>query len=671
MSQNPILVLLKIVAFAVLALLVGLVFFQRGKMEEKQQMILERLGKLETGMEKANGGLSILRDKLKDGNLAVGPARQATKTPEDYAWGKTPPPWVEGRAAELWGAHDNYLKPDPNWPTYPKLDDPKVNPEGKLTFWYGSQPPDSNAFTLNESDFNQRVRQYCHEYWGVSHSQNPYLYRPALAYRVEVSPDYKTWTFWMRPGVKWHTPQVDLSKYPHLKGDHYLTAHDWKFTMDTVMHPDVQASHTRTYFTGFNRCEVVDDLCFIMHWDAPVFTAASANMNLLQPVPKFIYGFDESGNPIPESNLGTGVNEHWFGKGFHFVGCGPYFVKEFKKDDYVITERFNDYWGQKPAIKTREMHIIQGSAPAMTKFEAGDFGYQSYRPPDFEKRIEASQDWKDGKIGKHQGWSYSYLYIGYKNTHPIFKDVRVRRAMTHACDRERMLEITYFGEGKIVTGPQYWRAPTAPKDITPIPFDLEKAEALLKEAGWKRGDSGLLEKEIDGVLTPFEVTAKIPSSSDTIKTVFDVFIEDLAKIGVKMELQALQWSQYLQEVTDDRDFEVCSLGWSTGGWDSDMMQIWHSSQIEQPKSSNHIEFSDAEVDRLIDLAKGTFDLEERIKVQGAAHRRINELQPYTFLFTPKSIVCYRKDQLSPIGEGERWQTRPFLRTWPLFVPAKD
>ena len=126
----------------------------------------------------------------------------------------------------------------------------------------------------------------------------------------------------------------------------------------------------------------------------------------------------------------------------------------------------------------------------------------------------------------------------------------------------------------------------------------------------------------------------------------------------------------LKEVTDDRNFEICSLGWNTSGWDNDFTQIWDSKQIDQPKSSNHIEFNDPEVDRLIKPAKKTFDEEERIEVQGAIHRRINELQPYTFLFTLKAKVCWWKDQISDLNDANQWVTRPFMRLWPVYVPIE-
>lgn len=676
MGENPFVSFLKIAAFAILAFFVSMVFWQRTELEDKTERLITKVSTLEETSQRLAGSVERLEKKIRGGGGATNgsPLSLAAeaKKPEDYAWGKTPPPWVKGRAAALWGKYgDNFLQPDPDEPDPIDLDDPKVNPEGTLTQWYGSNPPHTNALTLNESDFNVRIRQYCSDYIAKAHTKNGYRYAPDLAYRVEHSDDYKTWVFWLRPGVKWHTPQVDLEKYEHLKGEHFFTADDWKFTIDCVMDETVNAAHTRSYFKGFRDVEVVDDHCYIMHWDDPTWTAIGSNLNLVRPVPKFVYGFDESGSPIDEATRGQQINEHWFGKEYHFVGTGAYYVREFRKEDVVICERFPDYWGPEPAIKRRVMQIINGAPAAQTEFQGGNFAYQGYRLPDFKKKVQTLQAYKDGKIGEGWLWSSSYVYIGYKNTHRIFKDVKVRRAMTHACNRWKILDLLNEGHGTVITGPSYWDAPTAPKDVKPIPFDLDKARALLKEAGWADTDGdGVLDKEIDGERVSFEVSAKVPSGSPAIMTVFEVFKEDLLKVGVKIDVKSLQWAQYLKEVTDDRNFEICSLGWNTSGWDNDFTQIWHSSQIDQPKSSNHIEFADDEVDRLIEKARKTFGEEERVQVQGAVHRRINELQPYTFLFTLKSKFAYWKDQVSDLNDAAIYKTRPFLRLWPVYVPAK-
>ncbi len=681
--QNPILTLIKTIAFVVLAFLVLLSFWQETKQEDRTEVLGKRISGIEESVDRLSTAINKLDRRIAKGGIrTTGPVSNGsgggattTEVPgprevETFAWSKEAPSWLKGRAKELWGTYgENYFKPDPNWPAYPDLDDPKLDPEGKIAAWYTSAPPDLNAFTVNESAVNNYIKTYASEYLGEPHTQNPYLYKPGLAFRAEVSPDYKTWIFWLRPGVRWHTPQVDLSKYPHLKGEHYFTTADWKFTMDLVMNEDVRAAHARSYFKGLDRVEVIDDHCMIMHWKKTSFSSISSSLNTVIPAPKFVYGYDENGKPFNPATLSSQINDHWFGKGFKWVGTGPYYLQHFDHEKDMSVRRFDEYWGQLPAIKEVRREIFQKRDLNYTKFEAGEFTYASYLTPDWKKRIKDTKNHKDGKWGTHWAWGSSYRFIAYKNTHKIFRDLKVRHAMTHATDRKRMLQAVNDGQGQIVTGPQSMHAPTYPNDIKPLAYDLDKARKLLEEAGWQDADgNGVLEKEIDGETVEFRVTASTPSAA-SYTTIFDIFAEDLAKIGVALDVSPLLWAQFLKKL-NDRSFEICCLGWDTPGWDGDMGQIWHSDQVEQPESSNFIEFQDPEVDRLIEKARMTFDLKERVKVQSAAHRRVHELQPYTFLFTLKTPVVWWKAHVSDYKDAFQWKLRPFARIFPLYVPVK-
>ncbi|MDJ0974672.1 MAG: ABC transporter substrate-binding protein [Planctomycetota bacterium] len=679
MRDNPVLALLKVVGIFMLVGVVGLSFWQNTKWEDRMERLGTRISGLEAVIDRQEGTISKLDRTIRKGKFVQGGSGGGTApTGEDVvpepdqmeaiAWNDEPPKWMKGRAAKLWGSYGkNYLQPDPNWPEYPSLDDPRVDPDGKLTLWYGSAPADLNPLTLSDGSVSRYIRVYCDEYLAAPHSQDPYKYKPSMAYRVEVSPDYKTWIFWLRPGVRWHTPQVDLNKYPHLKGENFMTAHDWKFTFDLVLDGDVRAAHLRSYLKDLDRPEVVDDHCFILHWNKSSFTSIGANLNLVAALPEFIYGYDENGDAFDPATRASQFNEHWFGRDFHWVGTGPYYLASYDPETRMVVRRNDDYWGQLPTVKIIEREMFPARELSYTKFEGGAFAYASYLAPDFTKRIENREEFKSGKWAVHWAWSTGYPFIAYKNTHPFFRDVKVRTAMTYACNRQRMLDVTQAGKGKIVTGPQSMHAPTYPKDLEPLPYDLEKARALLAEAGWTDADgNGVLEREVDGEVREFRVKAMIPTTT-FFKSLFEVFREDLAKVGVRLELEPLQWGQFSKRLSD-RNFDITALFWDTTGWDSSMAQIWHSDQIEDPESSNFIEFSDPEVDRLIDEARYTFDLEKRVEIQSAAHKRIASLQPYTFLFTVQSAFVYDTTKLSDPSKADRWKSRPFIRLFPLYVP---
>ena len=267
MNPNPILTVFKIIAFTILAVFVGLTFFQRTELEDKVVALEKRNASLNDGVSRALRDIRDLKGRMEaQGAMDEGLVRAMQDVreikrmlasgavintdpgtggtappeedafdpttalllgdPEEYAWGDEAPPWVTGTARELWGQLGwNFLQPDPELPEYADMDDPAVDPEGEIELYYGSSSKDLNPLTLSDGTFTQRVRDYCEDYMGHPHAQNPYNYRPGLAYRVEVSEDYTRWVYWMRPGVQWHPAFVDLDKYPFLKGRHEVTAH--------------------------------------------------------------------------------------------------------------------------------------------------------------------------------------------------------------------------------------------------------------------------------------------------------------------------------------------------------------------------------------------------------------------------------------------------------------
>jgi ABC-type transport system substrate-binding protein len=244
----------------------------------------------------------------------------------------------------------------------------------------------------------------------------------------------------------------------------------------------------------------------------------------------------------------------------------------------------------------------------------------------------------------------------------------VRTAMTLACDRQRMADSLDLGKSAVVTGPAYFRSPFVPEDLKPLPFDLERSKALLAEAGWKDEDgNGVLEKTIDGGKREFRFKAMIPQNKEWAD-VFEIFKEDLAKIGVILDPERLQWGQFADRL-EERKFECTALYWDTSGWDSDHYQIWHSSQIAEAKSSNFIEFRDADVDRWIEEARVTFDVAKRREIQKNIHRRIAELQPYTFMMTGRQAVCSYPDELQNVKSGLVYRMRPFARLFSMYVPS--
>ena len=112
--------------------------------------------------------------------------------------------------------------------------------------------------------------------------------------------------------------------------------------------------------------------------------------------------------------------------------------------------------------------------------------------------------------------------------------------------------------------------------------------------------------------------------------------ESFAAAGVDMKIQTVEWSVYIQRL-NERNFDACTLGWASS-FDSDLYQVWHSSQIANG-GSNHISYANPELDALLEKMQLTFDMNERQELARKISQILHEDQPYTFLFCPYSLCA--------------------------------
>ena len=145
--------------------------------------------------------------------------------------------------------------------------------------------------------------------------------------------------------------------------------------------------------------------------------------------------------------------------------------------------------------------------------------------------------------------------------------------------------------------------------------------------------------------------------------------ESMAKAGVRMQILPVEWSVMLQRI-DKRNFEACTLGW-TISLDPDMFQLFHSSLADKEGSGNLVGYKNKELDRLIEELRRTFDEKERVRICHRIGAIFHADQPYTFLFTPYSLVAlsgrYRNARVFPGGLADEILWVP--RTQQLKVPG--
>lgn len=530
----------------------------------------------------------------------------------------------------------NFLEPDP----YVMVPDDAVM-GGAITRWYGPDPKGLNPLTESAADLREYVQSYVNDYLADYHYMNPDKYKPELAERIEVTDDYKEYIIYLRKGVMWHKPAVDWSnpKYDWLKGDHEFTARDVKFTMDLILNPQVECAHLRNYYKDLEECKVIDDYTLVFRWKKKTYNSIDFTLTLM-PIPRFLYAFSEDGEPFPEASLGLRFNEHWYGQ--KAIGTGPYRFVSKEQGVSIKMTRNNDYWGPKPPIKDITWLIYPDPKTNLLKLKSGELDYGRLFPSDYREEILNAKDDSPLKTGKMQYAPYDqivYYYIGWNLESPLFSDKRVRRGLTHCLDRETIVKNIFLGLGHVTSGPLYYHSPYYDKRIKPLPYDLEAARKLFAEAGWKDTDGdGILDRMIDGRKRDFEFTFLLYAKSTEWNAMATCYKEALYKVGIKLHITPVEWS-LMQKRMDDHEFDCYSGGWGMV-WNPDPYQIWHSSQADEPKSSNRIGFRSSEADAIIEELRETFDREKRIALCHRFHRLIYEEQPYTFFYSRRRVVAW-------------------------------
>ncbi len=448
--------------------------------------------------------------------------------------------------------------------------------------------------------------------------EDPSIFEPKLATSWEISEDKMNYTIHLRPGVFWHdfTDPTTGERFENVE----VTAEDFKFYMDIIKNPGIECEPARGSYEDLDRIEVIDKYTFKVYWKKRYFRSEGLTLGL-NPLPRHFYRFEKA----EEFNENHKRNRM-------LVGCGAWVFESWEKGKEIVFRRNENYYAPKPYLKKIRIRIITEPLARFQALRSGDIDYLERITPEQWINQTDDEEFKQ-KLRKHRYPRWAYYYIGYNIRKELFADTRVRVAMTHLVDREKILKDVYFGLGRTVTNNFFIDGAYYDESIKPYPFDVEKAKDLLAEAGWEdTDDDGVLDK--DG--KPFEFTFLIRSGSAISSKIASIVKEDFAKAGVIANISSLEWSVFLERI-EEWNFDVVNLGWGMA-WDPDPYQLWHSSQADLKKSSNHIGFKSEEVDQIIMEAREEFDLQKRIKLYHRLARILHEEQPYTFLTTPDDLL---------------------------------
>ena len=437
--------------------------------------------------------------------------------------------------------------------------------------------------------------------------------------------DEKTLSAWAKeilPATE-HNPVLIFHLRPHVKfhDGHGFDAGDVRFTYGAIMDPKNLSPRVSDY-EPVKSVEAVDPLTVRIVYKrlySPAF--GTWGMGVLPEHLLNSVALKKEALTLGKDPETFSIRQSLFNR--RPIGCGPFTFREWKSDQFISLNAFEDYWEGPPNYKRYVMRIIPDLLTQEMEFYAGTLDTYNVQPHQVKRLKE------DPRFQSFSGTSFGYSYIGYNMLRPPFDDVRVRKALGMAIDVKKIIDYVLYGQGENITGPFVKQTDYYDHQIPPLPYDPEGALKLLREAGYERNKEGWLEKNGK----PFQFTLISNSGNDIRKAILAIAQDAWKQIGINVRTDLLEWSVFIQERVDKRDFDALVLGWVMG-IDPDLYQIWHSSQTH-PYQLNFVSFKNQEADDLIVKIRREYDHEKQVAYCHALHKIIAREQPYTFLYVGK------------------------------------
>jgi len=390
-----------------------------------------------------------------------------------------------------------------------------------------------------------------------------------------------------------------------------ITADDVIFTYETSMNPGVDAAVQRMAYKNFKKVIKIDDRTIKFIFDEVYWKTFEA-VGLFEVLPKHLYKFD---NP-----------EEFNKRRSNPVGSGPYIFEKWDVGQQLVLKRNENYWGYKPKIEKIVFKFITNEAAALQALRSGDVDYMIPTPEQYSEMANDKQFNREFLVMRYWAPGVPVFFIAWNEEKPYFKDVRVRLAMTHIIDRKTIAKNLLKGEVEVATGPFYIYGRQNDPNIQPWPYDLQKAAAMLDEAGWIDSDGdGVRDK--DGL--PFRFKFSYPTGQLLYEQLAKLLKEAGAKVGIDVTPDPYEWSVFVERF-QNHQFDALVIG-SGGTIEFDPYQYFHSSQIAD-RGDNVTSYNNPKVDRLLEEARRTLDEDKRYELYHEFHKIIHEEQPFTFLF---------------------------------------
>jgi peptide/nickel transport system substrate-binding protein len=427
----------------------------------------------------------------------------------------------------------------------------------------------------------------------------------------------RTRSFTVEPdlAVRWEIPNPTTYIF-HLRDDAFfhdgrkVTARDVVYTFRTLLDGSVRTTKRGT-FRPVESVEAPDEQTVIF--------------KLKEPFAPFLSNLTRGGIGIVPEGSPPNVALNPIGSGeFKFVHYIP--------DGEVVLARNDAYYGNKPRISTVVFRIVPEAVVRALELRKGSVDVAlNVLPPDTVEVLKG-----DPQLEVMEAPGTNYQYIAFNLRDPVFSDLRVRKAIAHAIDRDKIIRYLLRGQARSASGvipPGNWAYTS---DVTTYRYDPELARSLLRETG----------------RTGLSFTFRT-STDEATRLLVTVFQQQLKEVGIQMNIQSNEPATFSADI-ERGNFQAYSRRWIGGNNDPDIFNLIFHSAMNPPDGANRGFYGNPDVDRLIEIGRLETDMEKR----KAAYQRIQQIVaddlPYVSLFYLNNVAVINRRvkgmTLYPAGE---------------------
>ena len=407
---------------------------------------------------------------------------------------------------------------------------------------------------------------YANIFEGLTRIDETGAVKPALAKSWTISDDGLTYSFALREGVTFHDGtsfEADdvVFSLNRARGENSVNAQKALFAaIDTVTAKD---PHT----VEITLKQPAGNLLFNLGWgDAAIVAPESAETNKTKP-----------------------------------VGTGPFTFDKWVKGDSIRLAKNPAYWGEAAKLDKATFKIVGDAAAALASLMAGDVdAYPIFPAPEMLPQLEA-----DPRFAVVVGTTEGETILATNNKAEHFSDIRVRKAMAHAIDRQALIDGAMFGYGTLI-GSHFAPHNPAYVNLSDVyDFNLDKARALMVEAGLEDG---------------FKARLHLPPT-DYARRSGLIIASDLKKIGIELEIINVEWAQWLKDVFKGKNY--------------DLTIVSHTEPMDigiYARDDYYFQYDDADFKALMAELEITSDEAKRTELLQKAQKKLNDDAVNGFLF---------------------------------------